>query len=453
MSSEAENGEQLRDISCLFRSCRLRAAAVNRFTTKLFGVPSAIGVSIGSSARAVRAAEGGLSAEDERPAAVGLTEAGEVVVGQGALDLPDKRRATGFVEQLGRHEPFIVAGAPYGAEALVAQLLRALVDSATARDGAADAIALAYADDLDSFRLDLLVEAVRLAAVGEVAFVPETITRRYAEDPASGAALWALDDERLTHAAAPSPTGTPVTARTVLIGGGAIGAAAGAGASTGGGAAAAGRLVEGFGAGASMADFGPSMETFAGRGRSMRGFLAAAVVTAVVVAGGAVALASRGGDDAREKGPRVTTTRVPTLASLRDPEVLATAITGKFTGTGTVVDGNDNFALGETFEESFEFAATCSAGSCELSIDGDAAVPLGGGLTFTSSGTRQDKCELTDVIVTTNVETDFKVEAIDASGLAMRISGTRRMATPEAASCGADTINDPIAIDFEVSRA
>ena len=283
-------------------------------------------------------------------AVVGLA-GGEVVVGTRAAALAERDRCDGFFAALGRTEPFIVSGAPYGAEALVAQLLRSAVDSASHSGGDdADGIALAFPDELNEYQRDLLSQAARLAGVGDVHFVPNSVAQGYA--PASsngagvaeGAALWLLQRDRSAPTGAPVPTGTAPSSRVALLGaaaaaGGAVVAGAtGAAAATSNATAGASGMGE-FGAGRSMSDFandqsmsdfgdGKEMADFGG-GRSMGDFatpkpgrarILVATATTVVVAIVAAFLLLRGGDaepvvQATASEP-TTTTAAPTTTTV-----------------------------------------------------------------------------------------------------------------------------------------
>lgn len=190
----------------------------------------------------------------DEPAVVGLSSDG-VLVGSVAARLDASLRAGGFVSALGRAEPFVVGGTPYGAEALLAQVLRSGVDGAARSDEGGETVALAspVAPD-DRYRGDLVAEAVRLAAVGEVVLV----TVGFGGGPLAAAEAAArsvlAEPERGRRMAG------PLGGRLPLIGAGAAatglgGALAGAG---GGGGVATGSSLGDFAAGgdgSSLADF------------------------------------------------------------------------------------------------------------------------------------------------------------------------------------------------------
>lgn len=169
----------------------------------------------------------------DEAAVVALDEQDTAVAGEAASAIATRRPArasSDFADRLGQAEPIIVGGVPYGPEALLAQLLRHAADSAwPTPDGRPARIALAHDDDMDAYRLDLLRQAVRLAGIGDVALIDAAIAAsHHPDDLATGAALWAIaqDDGRPATA---SVTGTPHSARNVLIGAGSGGAILGAG--------------------------------------------------------------------------------------------------------------------------------------------------------------------------------------------------------------------------------
>jgi hypothetical protein len=98
---------------------------------------------------------------------VGVGSNGELqVAANDANAEPLDDETSGFVSALGSSEPIMVAGTPYGAEALVAVLLSHIVDTNTTAMGAPpDLFAIVHDDDLDAFRASLLTEAARLAGL------------------------------------------------------------------------------------------------------------------------------------------------------------------------------------------------------------------------------------------------------------------------------------------------
>ena len=102
---------------------------------------------------------------------------GEVLTGEAA-----ERRAlaeptrTGreFKRRLGDPTPIILGGTPYGAEALLAHLLRSIVARVTQQFGEPPAaIALCHPASYGPYKLDLLQQAVRQADIGQVTLLTE----------------------------------------------------------------------------------------------------------------------------------------------------------------------------------------------------------------------------------------------------------------------------------------
>jgi molecular chaperone DnaK len=111
------------------------------------------------------------------PSIVLLRADGEVLIGEAA-----ERRAlaeptrTGreFKRRLGDPTPIILGGTPYGAEALLAHLLRSIVARVTQQFGEAPAaIALCHPASYGPYKLDLLQQAVRQADIGQVTLLAE----------------------------------------------------------------------------------------------------------------------------------------------------------------------------------------------------------------------------------------------------------------------------------------
>ena len=111
------------------------------------------------------------------PSIVLLRADGEVLTGEAA-----ERRAlaeptrTGreFKRRLGDPTPIILGGTPYGAEALLAHLLRSIVDRVSQQLGERPAaIALCHPAAYGAYKLDLLQQAVRQADIGEVTLLTE----------------------------------------------------------------------------------------------------------------------------------------------------------------------------------------------------------------------------------------------------------------------------------------
>ncbi len=111
------------------------------------------------------------------PSIVLLRADGEVLTGEAA-----ERRAlaeptrTGreFKRRLGDPTPIILGGTPYGAEALLAHLLRSIVGQVSQQFGEPPAaIALCHPASYGPYKLDLLQQAVRQADIGQVTLLTE----------------------------------------------------------------------------------------------------------------------------------------------------------------------------------------------------------------------------------------------------------------------------------------
>ncbi|HUG29026.1 MAG TPA: Hsp70 family protein [Candidatus Limnocylindria bacterium] len=120
------------------------------------------------------------------PSIVVLRADGEVLTGDAAerrsLSEPT-RTAREFKRRLGDPTPIILGGTPYGAESLLAHLLRAIVARVTEQfGGPADAIALTHPASYGAYKVDLLEQAVRLADIANVALLtePEAAAVHYA---------------------------------------------------------------------------------------------------------------------------------------------------------------------------------------------------------------------------------------------------------------------------------
>lgn len=208
-------------------------------------------------------ADGQLTELPPVPAAVGIRD-GALVVGEEALALAaaePAKVARDFLAELGTSDPKIVGSVPYGVDALVAQLLRFVYDSATATSGGEPSrTAIAHPDGMSTYELDVVEHAVRLAGIGETILVPAAQARDAADGGtvAAGAAIIARgeDDGRATRRI----PAVPKSARVALLG---LPAAAAGGAMTTSGAAPAT-------GGSTLADFagqgGQTLGDFAGQG-------------------------------------------------------------------------------------------------------------------------------------------------------------------------------------------
>jgi molecular chaperone DnaK len=120
------------------------------------------------------------------PSVVFLRDDGTVLVGEAAA-----RRAASepagvareFKRRVGDPTPVIVGGTPYSADALMARLLRAVVDLVVEAEGARpDRIAVTHPANWGPYKLDLLRQATRLADLDDVVTVsePEAAAIHYA---------------------------------------------------------------------------------------------------------------------------------------------------------------------------------------------------------------------------------------------------------------------------------
>ena len=135
------------------------------------------------------------------PSVVVLRADGEVLTGDAAerraLSEPT-RTAREFKRRLGDPTPIILGGTPYGAEALLAHLLTAIVRKVTEQSGEApETIVLCHPASYGAYKIDLLRQAVRLADIGDVSLLtePEAAVLHYAtqERVPVGAAIAVYD--------------------------------------------------------------------------------------------------------------------------------------------------------------------------------------------------------------------------------------------------------------------
>ena len=134
----------------------------------------ALGIDLGTTYSAAAVARGDVvevctlgTTAAQIPSVVVLRDDGEILTGEAA-----ERRAAGepartareFKRRLGDPVPMIVGGTPYGAEALMAHLLRSIVDQVTQREGSApDVVVLTHPANYSEYKKGLLHEAARLA--------------------------------------------------------------------------------------------------------------------------------------------------------------------------------------------------------------------------------------------------------------------------------------------------
>lgn len=111
------------------------------------------------------------------PSVVVLAPHGEVLVGEAAerrSAAEPTRTAREFKRRLGDPTPLLLGGAPYGAEALMAHVLRFMVEKVAEQQGAKpDLVIMSHPANYGAYKKDLLQETVRLADVGEVRFITE----------------------------------------------------------------------------------------------------------------------------------------------------------------------------------------------------------------------------------------------------------------------------------------
>ncbi|HYF45554.1 MAG TPA: Hsp70 family protein, partial [Acidimicrobiales bacterium] len=111
------------------------------------------------------------------PSVVLLRDDEQVLTGEAAsrrgLSEPD-RVAREFKRRVGDTNPIFLGGAPYSAEALMARLLRWVVDEVSARQGGPpDALAVSHPANWGQYKKDLLEQAVRLADLASATYLTE----------------------------------------------------------------------------------------------------------------------------------------------------------------------------------------------------------------------------------------------------------------------------------------
>jgi molecular chaperone DnaK len=111
------------------------------------------------------------------PSVVVLAPHGEVLVGEAAerrSASEPTRTAREFKRRLGDPTPLLLGGAPYGSEALMAHVLRFMVEKVAEQQGAKpDLVIMSHPANYGAYKKDLLQETVRLADVGQVKFITE----------------------------------------------------------------------------------------------------------------------------------------------------------------------------------------------------------------------------------------------------------------------------------------
>ena len=146
-----------------------------------------LGIDVGTtySAAAICRAGGGVevctlgAASQAIPSVVVLREDGEILTGEAAerrAASEPTRTAREFKRRLGDPVPIIVGTTPYGAEALMAFVIRDIVAAVSEREGSEpDVVVLTHPANYSDYKRDLLAEAARLAGLdlARVRFVTE----------------------------------------------------------------------------------------------------------------------------------------------------------------------------------------------------------------------------------------------------------------------------------------
>ena len=120
------------------------------------------------------------------PSVVFLKEGNTILVGESAIRraaTDPGRVAREFKRRIGDPTPILLGGSPYAAEALMARLLRRTVDAVAEREGGdAARVAVSHPANWGPYKLDLLMQAVRMADVK---------VDRYLTEPEAAAISWA----------------------------------------------------------------------------------------------------------------------------------------------------------------------------------------------------------------------------------------------------------------------
>ncbi len=122
---------------------------------------------------------------------------GEAAVRRAATE--PGRVAREFKRRVGDPTPIIVGGTPYSADALIAKLLRSVVDQVSGVEGGPPAgIAVSHPANWGNYKLDLLRQSINLADLDDVATIsePEAAAIHYASqarvEPGSVIAVYDL---------------------------------------------------------------------------------------------------------------------------------------------------------------------------------------------------------------------------------------------------------------------
>lgn len=120
------------------------------------------------------------------PSVVLLREDETILTGEAAhrraLTEPD-RVAREFKRRVGDPTPLLLGGAPVSVEALMAKLLRWVVDTVAEREGGPpDAVAISHPANWGAFKVDVLQQAVRMSDLGDATLLtePEAAAIHYA---------------------------------------------------------------------------------------------------------------------------------------------------------------------------------------------------------------------------------------------------------------------------------
>ncbi len=146
----------------------------------------AIGVDLGTTYSAAAIAEGERadivqlgSRAATVPSVVLLREDGALLSGDAAerrATIEPARAAREFKRRLGDPTPLILGGTPFGAEALMAELLRAIVARVSEERGEAPAlVAVTHPASYGPYKLDLLHQMARQAGLPEAVFLAEPV--------------------------------------------------------------------------------------------------------------------------------------------------------------------------------------------------------------------------------------------------------------------------------------
>jgi actin-like ATPase involved in cell morphogenesis len=113
------------------------------------------------------------------PSVLWLGEDGQILVGEAAERhvMTDPGRVTReFKRRVGDPTPLLIGGAPYSAEALMARLLRWVVDNVTRLEGsAAESIAVTFPANWGPYKRELLQQTIKIADLDQAITVPEPV--------------------------------------------------------------------------------------------------------------------------------------------------------------------------------------------------------------------------------------------------------------------------------------